>query len=572
MKLGFLDEAEQLLGDSEQCFLDLEKSSSPGAGAPAPASYEQLFRLAHNLKGSAAAVGFDELKAFTHQLESLILKLKKGELALGGKVVGLLLTCNDRMRQMVKELREDLFAKFDNTELMTQLAAFHSAPAPLAPKPATVAAPTHLMAKLHAETEAHAPMAFAESAPATGGSTATAPGGSENGVHATTVESIRVSLDRLDRLIDNVGELVISHTFIEKYRGSLGTLSEDATLAKRIDELGKVVREIRQISMSLRMVPLKSTFQKMQRIVRDTSRALGKEVIFFTTGDDTEIDKTVLERIGDPLVHLIRNAVDHGLESPAARKAAGKTPAGTIQLNAYHRGGNVMIEVRDDGGGMDPAKLTAKAIEKGILPAGTHLSASDAYQLIFAPGFSTKAEVTEISGRGVGMDVVKQNIKELQGVIHIESAVGKGTTFRVALPLTLAIVDGMVVRIGQERFVVPMSNVYESVRPKRDEVETGGLERMRLRGETLPVFRLADLLGRPGARPDPWNATLLVVRDLKEHPFTLLVDDIEGSQQVVIKPLGKDLDGLPGVAGGAILGDGQAALILDINQIIEASL
>jgi two-component system chemotaxis sensor kinase CheA len=242
-------------------------------------------------------------------------------------------------------------------------------------------------------------------------------------------------------------------------------------------------------------------------------------------------------------------------------------------LNAFHQGGRVVIEVRDDGRGLDASVLIAKAVEKGLLTPGAKLSDAEAYQLIFASGFSTKTEVTEVSGRGVGLDIVRANIKELQGSIRIETSVGRGCCFRLVLPLTMSIIDGMIVRVGEERFVVPLSNISESVRPKRDDVIVGAnaIESIRLRGETMPAFKLGDLLGRPGARQATCESIALVVRELKEKPFSLLVDDIVGSQQVVVKPLGQDLNGLPGIAGGTILGDGQAALILDVDQIIEAS-
>ncbi len=570
MKTGFLDEAEQMLADAEQCFLGIEKSvNDPTLKAQI---FEQILRLAHNIKGSAAAVGFEELSKFTHHFESLLLKVKKNEVATDAAVVGLLLKGNDQMRVMLKELKEDLTAHFDNGALINEIMTATANSVHV--KPAAEAAWTP-----SASTAAPQPvsMAVSEYSPAVTASATAEPAGEAGGgkvAVASGTESIRVSLERLDALINHVGELVIAQTFLSEYKESLGVLSEDEALQKQISELEKITSEIQHISMSLRMVPLRQTFQKMQRIVRDTSKAVGKEVIFFTTGDDTEIDKTVLERIGDPLVHLIRNAVDHGLESADARRAAKKVPSGTIHLSAHHQGGNIVIEVRDDGGGLDAAKLLAKAIEKGILPAGAQLSDNDAYQLIFAPGFSTKAEVSELSGRGVGMDVVRSNIKALQGTIQIQTRLGHGTCFRVILPLTLAIVDGMIVRLGGERYIVPLANISESVRPRRQDVDVaspGTVETIRHRGETLPVFRLAELLGRPNAHPNAWESIALVVRDLKEHPFSLLVDDIVGSQQVVIKPLGADIAGLPGIAGGAILGDGQAALILDINQIIEAA-
>lgn len=321
--------------------------------------------------------------------------------------------------------------------------------------------------------------------------------------------------------------------------------------------------------MGLRMVPLKQTFQKMQRIVRDTSKALGKDIQFDISGEQTELDKTVVDQLGDPLVHLIRNSVDHGVEDAETRKAVGKDPRGKVTLSAFHKGGQIVIEVKDDGKGLDAKKLTEKAIEKGILKPGTVLPDKDAYMLIFAAGFSTKTEVTEVSGRGVGMDVVRTNIeKKLQGEVQLDTELGKGTTFRIILPLTLAIIDGMVVKCGEERYIVPLGHVFESLQPRKEDVHyvTGMGEVLSLRGEQLPLYRLNHALGRKMHPSSPSEAIALVVRS-GEKPFSVLVDDILGQQQIVIKQLGQEVRNLKGVSGGAILGDGRAALILDLPDL-----
>ena len=324
--------------------------------------------------------------------------------------------------------------------------------------------------------------------------------------------------------------------------------------------------------MGLRLVPLKQTFQKMQRIVRDTAQSLNKKVILEINGEDSELDKTVVDRLGDPLVHLVRNAVDHGLESTEARIAAGKPGQGTIKLRAYHRSGRIAIEVRDDGHGLNPDLLRKKGIEKGLISANQNYSDQDLFALIFHPGFSTKSAVTDISGRGVGLDVVKTNIEKLlQGEVQLETVRGQGTCFRITLPLTMAIIDGMVVRAGRERYIVPLTHVHESLRPRQNDVSNhSGLGQiLNLRGEAMPMHRLARLLGDYSPhQADNREETAIVVRS-GTHPYAIIVDEIVGRQQVVIKKLGDELANVKGMSGGAILGDGCAAVILDLNELMH---
>ena len=611
LKIGFLEEASQLLSDAEQCFLVLE--STPGDGA----TLDQIFRLAHNLKGSSKAVGFEDIGNFTHLLETFLLKLKNGELTANAGIINLLLQCNDHIRMMVETLRGDLAARIDSSELMAKLEGAISGivedspppseaaplptpdtfsgfegeapptaeelellklvsdsltdlpnptletiqeedffipepkdvlPSPPTPKPEPVAPKP-----LHPEPE----LSLARPAPPkpqapTGGS---------------SEESIRVSLQRLEKLINSVGELVILQTVLREQ-----SLNSNAhLLRKTIHQMGKVTKEVQDISMSLRMVPLKQTFQKMQRIVRDTANMLDKRVTLVTRGDDTELDKTVLESISDPLVHLIRNACDHGVETPQARVAAGKAESGTITLNAYHQSGKLVIEVKDDGGGIDGNRLVAKAIEKGILKTGTELSAREAIHLIFHPGFSTKTNVTEVSGRGVGMDVVKTNIEALQGEVEVETEIGKGTTFKVILPLTLAIIDGMVVKNDGLRFVVPLAHVHETLKPRDGDVQTtvGLGDVLLLRGENLPLYNLDKLLGNNRKNKELSRDQIAMVIRYSGTPFAVLVDDILGQQQVVIKEVGREIQALKWMSGSAILGDGKPAIILEMNELVK---
>ena len=578
IKIGFLEEATQLLADTEQCFLSLETNCDD------PGILEKIFRLAHNLKGSAKAVGFEELSHFTHQLESLLLKIKNGELSINPSSVDLLLRCNDHVRMMLEGLRGDLNARFDSTALLAEIQAMMSgqvaepAPAPAAEtsevEESPLAAPSAAMFEESAAPEviqetpaapAHDDMPPPSNVIELSASALQEKPAAQKPAAPTAAadESIRVSFARLERLLNFVGELVILQTVLREQSSS----SESLLLKKTVDQLGKVTKEVQDISMSLRMVPLKQTFQKMQRIVRDTARALDKKINFELIGEDTEVDKTLLEKLGDPLVHMVRNAVDHGIESAEKRKAAGKIEAGSIKLAAFHRSGSLVIEIRDDGGGLDAAKLTAKAIEKGILKPGTTLNERDAHQLIFASGFSTKTEVTDVSGRGVGMDVVKTNITQMQGEIQIDTEIGKGSCFRIVLPLTLAIVESMVIRSGKDDYVIPLSHVHESLRPVAGDIHfASGLgEILHLRGESIPLYRLGEILGTSKSRAD---GIAIVVRT-HEKPFAILVDDILGQQQVVIKALGKELRNIKGFSGSAILGNGRPALILELHDLVS---
>jgi two-component system chemotaxis sensor kinase CheA len=322
--------------------------------------------------------------------------------------------------------------------------------------------------------------------------------------------------------------------------------------------------------MGLRMVPVESTFSKMRRIVRDVSGHLQKEVDLTLEGMDTEIDKRVLEGVGDPLMHLVHNALDHGIESAEERVAAGKVTRGNLTLRAYHRGENIVIECEDDGRGLDAAAIIEKAQSRGLVDARTSLTEYQAYQLLFLPGFSTRTEVTEVSGRGVGLDVVKTAVSALGGNIEIASRMGNGTTFRLVLPFTLAILDAMVVQAGESRYVVPVAHIHETLQPRPEEIVTlGQTEAIRLRGEVLPLYYFSELLGYGRGARTASEAIVLVVKSASSPAFSVVVDDILGQQQVVTKRLGDEIEGLPGLTGSAILGDGRPALVMDPVEVIE---
>ena len=380
--------------------------------------------------------------------------------------------------------------------------------------------------------------------------------------------SVRVSTERLDRLIDTVGELVVAHSMVAQDKTI--TNADDHDIIKKIAHTSKIVRELQDMSMSLRMVPLKMTFQKMTRLVRDLARKMGKNVRFVTEGEDTEIDRNMADAIKDPLVHMIRNAVDHGIEMPDVREKAGKPKEGTVNLSAYHSAGSVVVEVKDDGKGLDRQVLLAKAREKGLVEEGASLSDREVFNLIFEPGFSTAKTVTDVSGRGVGMDVVRKNIEALRGHAEIQSELGKGSVFQMRLPLTLAIIDGMVARVGSEAYVIPTLSIVTSIKAEQEDLSTvlKQGEMLSLQGRLIPLFRLDKLFQIEGVDEDADQEVVVVVED-NGTKAGLIIDELTGRQQVVIKTLGETMRNIPGVSGGAIMPSGNVGLILDVGGLIK---
>lgn len=386
---------------------------------------------------------------------------------------------------------------------------------------------------------------------------------------AAAGQSIRIDLFKLDRLIDLVGELVIAQAMLVQRLGNAGiTATEELSL------LESLTRDIQESAMSIRAQPIASVFSRVPRILRDLAATTGKHVRLDVSGETTELDKTVIERLGEPLTHLIRNAVDHGIESAENRIAAGKSPEGTLRLSAEHRSGRILISIGDDGAGINRERVLAKAIEKGIVGPEQQLSAEEIDNLIFAPGFSTAQVVSNISGRGVGMDVVRQNVKELGGRITIESVPGKGTTFILTLPLTLAISDGMIVNVGDQTLVVPLAHVVESLRPGEADVQGLGAARrmLNVRGRFIPILSLREALGSPTGATDPGEGVLIVVDTESAGQAALLVDDICDQRQFVIKSLATNFRPVEGVAGATILGDGRVALIVDVDGLVACAL
>ena len=412
-----------------------------------------------------------------------------------------------------------------------------------------------------------APAVEAVTAPAAGAGAAAAP--ARAAASSNDAGSVRVAIDKIDGLIDLVGELVITQAMLDQFREDFD-VSRLAMLQHGLAQLARHTRTLQESVMGIRMLPIGSVFNRFPRLVRDLSQKLGKQVKLELVGEHTELDKTVLEKIGDPLVHLVRNAIDHGLETPDKRRAAGKPEQGTLCLEAFHRGGSIVVEISDDGAGLNREAIVAKALQKGLIASGEGLSDEAVGELIFQPGFSTAAVTTDLSGRGVGMDVVRRNVVDLGGTVSIQSRAGQGTTFTIVLPLTLAIIDGLRAAVGGECYIVPLVSIVESVQLRSDAVRsvTGGGELFRFRGEYLPIVRLHQQFGCSDARQQIEEGLVIVV-EADGTQIGLFVDELVGQQQAVVKSLEANYRRVDGISGATILADGSVALIVDVAGLIR---
>ncbi len=549
-----------------------------------PEALNSIFRSFHTIKGNAGFLQLMPMHKLAHEVESLLDLARSQKLLLNSAIITEILRSRDALQAQVQQvsvaletghLPDEIIPVSHLITAVKRLAAGGpavSVPAVVLPKASSqnLAPITPFIAvEVTAPADESGPVVL--QAPTTPAATKAAAnqdtGASKSGGGGATV---RVNTEKLDSLMDVVGELVIVQSqLIETAReiGNTGTM-----LQRNVTQLSRITKELQHTAMALRMIPIKPTFQKMERLVRDLARDLGKKVNFTTSGEDTELDRTVVEQIGDPLVHMVRNAMDHGLEPAAERLAHGKAEAGSVHLHAYHQGSNIVIELRDDGRGIDPARIYKKAVENGIIAAGSVLTRDEIFALIFAPGFSTAEKVTSVSGRGVGMDVVKRNIQKLRGHVEIASEVGHGSTFMIKLPLTMAIIDGLVVRVGADRFILPTTSVQVALRPARGSITTvqGRGELIEIRGKLLPLHRLHRRFGIPCDTENPWEG-IVVILENSGRQSALFVDEMISKQEVVIKSLGAFMQGLPGVAGAAILGDGNIALILDPGSLLHAA-
>jgi two-component system chemotaxis sensor kinase CheA len=535
----FCEDAQDLLRGIEQGVLVLE--TNPGD----PDTLATVFRAFHTFKGNAGILKLAAVQRLAHDVESLLDAARRGDRILDREAIDVILAAADAFDRFVAEMARQVEGSGAGRSLSLPVPAILAAVATILASPPVPAVPVPAV-PVPAVPVPAVPVPAAAAAGA----------------------SIRVDTHKLDGLIDLVGELVIAQSMV--VQGTQADEPTDDHLARALGRLRGITSDLQRTAMSLRMVPIRGTFQKMTRLVRDAAAELGKDVKLVLDGEETELDRTVIEQIGDPLVHMIRNAIDHGIEPPAVRAAAGKPRAGTIRLSAFHQGGFVVVRIADDGRGLDPARIRAKAVERGLLGVDAVLDDRDTLELIFAAGFSTAEQVTGLSGRGVGMDVVRRNIEGIRGTIEIESTVGGGTTFTIFMPLTLAIIEGLIVAVGEQRFVVPTLSVRESLRPLPADVSTvqGRGELVNVRGRLVPLLRLGPHVGVATRATTPADGIVVVV-EAGQECRGLLVDDLLGKQEVVIKSLGETFAGRRGFAGAAILGDGRVGLILDTNALVR---
>jgi two-component system chemotaxis sensor kinase CheA len=545
--MEFISEANAHIEAAEAALLKLEET--PGD----PEAVNSIFRSFHTVKGVAGFLNFKQIGALAHGAENLLDLARKGKLEIAGHIVDVVLESIDLLKSLLVQLEGSLKAN-----------------QPIASEPRL----PNLLDRLHAAATGHASPAKTAAATDAAESAKSAP--AENAKPAANAKAseashgdgtVKVSTERLDSLINMVGELVISQSMVSQDVTAVAATNHK--VIRNLSHLGKITRELQDLSMSMRMVPIQGVFQKMARVVRDTSHKAGKEVDFVVVGGETELDRNVVEAIGDPLVHMVRNSVDHGVETPEQRLAAGKPRAGKLELRARHQGGQIVIEIVDDGRGLNTPRILKKAIEAGIVKEGDTLTEQQIFQLIFHAGLSTAEKITDISGRGVGMDVVRRNVEALRGRIDIRSVAGQGTTFSINLPLTMAVIDGMVVRVGKERYIIPITSIEQSIRPKADQLSTVHEhgEMCMVRDRLLPLVRLHRLFNAKPRTENPEEALVVIVHD-NDRACCLLVDELVGQHQVVIKSLGESIGTIKGVSGGAILGDGSISLILDVPGLI----
>jgi two-component system chemotaxis sensor kinase CheA len=562
----FVNECEEHLQAAEEALLELESDPSSGEHV------NSVFRCFHTIKGGASLLGLDAVAELAHAAEFLLDRARSGGTTIQGPSAEICFGVLDTFRVLLGGIGSGAAsvavpANFEGQlrELARLTAAGHSAPS----------ASKHAAESAHDE---HVNAAVSDDgAEASEGSTSAAPAataadeepGSERKREGARA-SVKVDTDRLDKMIDLVGELVITNAIVGQ-EVARDMLPHDPR-QRVLSQLAKVTNELQSVSLSMRMVPLKATFQKSTRIVRDVAAKCGKQVRLVTRGEETELDRNVVERLSDPLIHMLRNAVDHGIESAERRVKAGKSPQGTIELRAEHRAGSVVIELVDDGGGIPRDKILAKAVAQGVVSAADAAGMPDeeVWKLIFHPGLSTAEKLTDVSGRGVGMDVVRKNIEALRGTIAIASTPGQGSRFTIRLPLTLAIIDGMVIEVAGRALIVPMQSIDGFVSPSTDKLKSvkGEGEVAMLRGEPIPVHRVDRLLGDgPESTSGEQLLALVWARGIK---VALRIDRIRGQQQVVIKSLSNTLCRAPFVSGAAILGDGSVGLVVDVDTLVQA--
>ncbi|MCX6598422.1 MAG: chemotaxis protein CheA [Acidobacteria bacterium] len=617
----FIMESREHLQNIERSMLAIENDPNDVE------SIHGTFRAFHTIKGLAGFLEFAVIQEVAHEVETLLDMARNHQIELTGATVDVILASADHLNQQLNPLEKTLLGEPapdapEPHELLSQIRSILRGDNPAAAvEPAVEAEPESTTAEpmvtdtavpaitLPAAPELAFPMAdepvaalppVAKPAAPVSATTPAAPpappkptapveiraaetkpeakapavtkapaANAAPNASGGSMSSVKVDTGKLDYLVDMVGELVIAQSLV-RHNPDLVAL-KNPSLMRTISQLGRITDEVQKTAMSMRMVPLETLFQKMIRLVRDLSRKAGKQIEMDIAGEDTELDRNIVEALADPLMHMVRNSIDHGIETSTQRAATDKPPVAKVKLHAAHQAGYIMITVGDDGRGMDRRKILAKARERGLVENGDNLSDNDVFNLIFEPGFSTAEQVTDISGRGVGMDVVKRQIQKLRGRIEIVSVLGKGTEFTLKVPLTLAIIDGLIVGVGEERYIVPIFAIKEMLRPTAEMISTveGRAEIALIRGRVLPVVRLYRRFGVEPKSQDP-EQSLIIIAEARGRDFCLVVDDLIGKQEVVIKSLGDGIRPVPGIAGGAILGDGRVGLILDMNGVFSA--
>lgn len=570
MLADFNNNTEEIMTNLDETILRLEQNPSDKE------IIEEIFRGAHTLKGAAGMFGYRRLEKVMHRTENLFDLIRKGKLHANSDVIDVVLQALDVMRTLLTGVKNGKQTNARTVDVIANLEAVTSGKA---------------IVKTAKPTASAAPKASAPTGGGSGGGDDHG-GGKADKKGGNANNTIRVDLDRLDALVNLVGELVIDRTRFASIEEELRTryphIKLEGNFSETVQLFGRHMNDFQDIIMKVRMVPIGNAFNKFSRLVRDIAKSVNKKIDLHISGESAELDKTLVEQIGDPLIHLVRNSCDHGIETPEDRIKKGKSATGNIYLSAHQEGNNIVIKIEDDGKGIPADIVRRKAVEKGLIKEEDKLSEREIFNLIFEPGFSTAEKVTNLSGRGVGMDVVKKQIMKLKGMLDIESAKDRGTTITIRLPLTLAIVQSLLVQTKSETFAIPLGSVIESLRISPKDIQrVGDLEVIKLRDKVLPLLHLEDalnltdkdqslpaLLKRPGARPESRRSKtdkhFVVIVGTNDRPFGVVVDQLLNQQEMVIKSMGRLMQRIPCVAGGAVLGNGEVVLVLDVPELQEA--
>jgi two-component system, chemotaxis family, sensor kinase CheA len=565
---SFIVETKEIFEQLGPNLLRLEKTPSDAE------LLNTIFRAVHTVKGTSSFLGFDQMTSLAHVFEDVLNKLRKGEIHVTGDGMDVMFAAFDSLKVLLEKIEAGNAEPEDLKDIIAKLKVLASGAAPAENTPAPPGA-------VQPEVTAAAVAAVPDPVPAPPPSEETDPQAKSGAAPADRAAAkqadttIRVDVNRLDSLMDLVGELVLGRNRLNLITDQMNQKMEGTQQAKDLSDtftqIDFITTELQMVVMKTRMVPIAKVFNKLPRLVRDLSKETGKEIELVMTGEDTELDKSIIEELNDPLIHIMRNAADHGIERPDVRQAAGKPVRGTISVSAVHEGNHIVLAIEDDGHGMDPERLKQKAIERGMITSAEarEMLPREAFNLIFDPGFSTAEKVTNVSGRGVGMDVVRTNITNLKGIIEIESTLGKGSRFIIKLPLTLAIIKALLVDVAGEILSIPLASVQEVRRIQTEEIATvHGKEVIRLRDTVLPLTRVGYLsAGREKPAPGQWLYVVVVA--LGTHRFGIVVDGLMGQKEVVIKSLGSYLGTVPGIAGSTILGDGRVIMIVDVGELMK---